>query len=153
MDLHPFRPDQPGSPSCTDCMMGPRHRNHIATTTTEPPPVTRITTRDGREAEAAFRDLWGTNGPRARVFYQLCIANHAGLTDDELMHRPDLADMPQNTVRPRRVELEQAGLVVRLTDADGKIVRRATTSGRAAQVWVISTAARRLIRSEAAAAS
>ena len=63
--------------------------------------------------------------------------------------RPDLAALSVNTIRPRRVELAQAGLVVKAT-RDGKVIKRDTSTGAPAQVWVVSAAAKALIRAELA---
>jgi hypothetical protein len=53
--------------------------------------------------------------------------------------------MPQSTIRPRRIDLETAGLIVRATDATNDNVKRPTASGGFAQVWVLGSMARRLL--------
>lgn len=52
-----------------------------------------------------------------------------GATDEEIQ---DELEMPQNTARPRRVELVRAGLVI----DSGR--SRPTKSGRMATVWVVN---------------
>jgi len=153
MQPHLFTPDSPGSTGCATCMMGERHRFHTPVTTREQVTPARVNARLDREVDAAFHELWGTNGPRARVLYQLVIANRAGATDDELTTNPELADLSENTIRPRRTELADAGLVVRLTRDDGALVKRTTRTGSKAQVWVISEACRRLIAADNARTS
>lgn len=62
----------------------------------------------------------------ARVLLVIRAACVDGVTDEEIVER---ARMAGNTVRPRRVELVQRGLVI---DSG---VRRPTRSGRKAVVW------------------
>lgn len=148
MQPHLFTPDGPGSTCCAHCMMGERHRFHTPVTTREAVTPARVTGRLDREVDAAFHELWGTEGPRARVLYQLVIANRAGATDDELTICPELANLSENTIRPRRTELAASGLVVKATTDRGLLVKRKTRTGSDAQVWVISEACRRLIAAD-----
>lgn len=77
-------------------------------------------------AKRSIRSVAGTM--RAKVFLQILKMGAFGATLEELER--DLA-MPGNTVRPRRQELEQRGLV----ENSGR--ERLTTSGRSAIVWVV----------------
>lgn len=61
-----------------------------------------------------------------------------GRTDDELFTR--LRGYSQSSIRPRRIELVDAGLVL----DSGR--SRTTRSGRAATVWVLADAARGQMR-------
>jgi hypothetical protein len=63
----------------------------------------------------------------AKLYYALLGMLPDGLTDEE---GQALLGMDGNTYRPRRVELQEAGLV-----ADGKLTRK-TKSKREAVVWV-----------------
>jgi predicted ArsR family transcriptional regulator len=65
---------------------------------------------------------------RARIFVYLVRRGNAGATLEEL---ESVLMLPGNTVRPRRLELEEKGLVA----DSGK--RRSTVSGRLAIVWVV----------------
>lgn len=96
-----------------------------------------------RAAAAAVRDSAATL--RQRVLDYLRSRGRQGATDEEIQ----LAlGMPGNTQRPRRQELERAGLVLPLRspgNAPGSApgdayVTRATRSGRQAQVWVAALA-------------
>jgi predicted transcriptional regulator len=64
---------------------------------------------------------------RAQVLSYLRTRGSIGCTDEEMQ---ELLGLPQNTQRPRRVELFQRGLII---DSG---VRRKTKSGRTAVVWV-----------------
>lgn len=64
---------------------------------------------------------------RLLVWVTIECAGEAGLTDEEIGERTGLAG---NTVRPRRLELEEGGLVC----DSGRT--RPTQSGRRATVWV-----------------
>lgn len=66
---------------------------------------------------------------RALVLRHLVAAGAAGAIDEEMQ---DALHMEGNTQRPRRRELEQAGLVI----DSGR--RRPTTKGKRATVWVVS---------------
>lgn len=150
--MHTFEAVEPGVNQCAVALCGlpEGNKRHTRVTIVRDHPTAVVATHLDREVAAAFHDLWGTEGPRAQVFYQVVIAGSAGVTDDELMHRPDLAGMPSNTVRPRRVELAQSGLIVRATAGPGKLIKRDTTTGTPAQVWVVSAAARSLARAAVA---
>lgn len=77
-------------------------------------------------AKRSIRSVAGTM--RAKVFIQILEQGTLGATLEEL--EGDLV-MPGNTLRPRRQELEQRGLVV---DSG---LKRPTTSGRMAIVWIV----------------
>jgi hypothetical protein len=80
-------------------------------------------------AHAAADAIAQTAGQlRAVVLSAIEKAGAAGATDEELQDR---LGMPANTQRPRRWELERAGLV----RDSGQ--RRPTKSGRNAVVWVV----------------
>lgn len=68
---------------------------------------------------------------RAKVFLHLLLAGEEGATIDEMERALEL---PGNTVRPRRVELEERGWVVDSTR------RRPTQTGKLAIVWVVPEA-------------
>jgi hypothetical protein len=63
---------------------------------------------------------------RRQVLVALVEAGHRGMTDDEMQRE---LSMQGSTQRPRRIELQAAGLVGDLGE------RRPTASGRAAVVW------------------
>jgi hypothetical protein len=63
---------------------------------------------------------------RARVLEAIRSAGRRGLTDEEI---EDALHLGGNTERPRRKELEEAGLILGSGD------RRDTSTGRAAIVW------------------
>lgn len=67
---------------------------------------------------------------REKVRQFLELRGKAGATDEEIQ---SALVMAANTERPRRRELEQAGIV---RDSG---MTRTTTSGRAATVWVLAT--------------
>lgn len=68
---------------------------------------------------------------RARVFMFILAKGETGATLEEM---EQALKMPGNTVRPRRVELEDRGLV---QDSGRK---RLTASGRSAIVWTVPPA-------------
>jgi hypothetical protein len=79
------------------------------------------------QVEAAERALPKSGTQRARVLGELKRAGRNGLTDEELAARLDLS---LNSVRPRRLELVEAMLVVSTER------RRPTQGGGPAIVWV-----------------
>lgn len=155
--MHQFTPVEPGVDQCAaphpytgiECGRPAANGTHIAVTV---PTATDEATRRLRavdslnRVEAAFHAIAKDDTtPMARVFCAIAAAGPRGITDNELYVHPDLAGMPQSTIRPRRVDLETAGLIVRATDATNDNVKRPTESGGYAQVWVIGSLARRLL--------
>lgn len=154
--MHDFIPVEPGINQCAavsptsgiECGLPQGHGSHVQITKA---PETEVTRRhraidDLNRTEAAFRSIeLDDTTPMARVFCAIACSGPRGTTDNELYANPDLAGMPQSTIRPRRIDLETAGLVVRATDATNDNVKRPTESGGFAQVWVLSTMARRLL--------
>jgi hypothetical protein len=85
-----------------------------------------ITTHDtSLAAAAAIRPTAATM--RGQVLAAIVAAGVDGRTDDELQRELGLQGSSQ---RPRRIELQQAGLIVQ----SGEV--RKTASGRSAVVWV-----------------
>lgn len=80
------------------------------------------------EAARLISGKAGTLREKVRQFLEL--RGKAGATDEEIQSGLVMA---ANTERPRRRELEQAGIV---RDSG---MTRTTTSGRAATVWVLAT--------------
>ena len=78
-----------------------------------------------REAAKAIYPKVGTL--RRRVYDFILMRDKYGATDFEIEHYENI---PGSTVRPRRRELELAGLIVATN------MRRLTASGRRAVVWV-----------------
>lgn len=154
--MHDFRPIEPGVNQCAavnpanqiECGLPAAHGTHVQVTKT---PETTVTRRHRaidsiNRTETAFHAIVkDESSPMARVFAAIAMAGARGATDNELYDHPDLAGMPQSTIRPRRVDLETAGLIVRATDAVNDHVKRPTASGGHAQVWVLGTMARRLL--------
>jgi hypothetical protein len=70
---------------------------------------------------------------RAVVFAYIHQRREVGATDDETSQALGLV---HNSVAPRRTELEDAGLVVKLFSDDGQRVRRKTRAGCNAGVYV-----------------
>ena len=155
--MHTFQPVEPGvnqcaavGPSGIECGLPSGHGTHVQAT--KPAPVDDTTRRHRaidslNRTEAAFHAIvTNEDSPMARVFFAICGADQrGGITDNELYVHPDLEGMPQSTIRPRRVDLETAGLIVRATDATNDNVKRRTSSGGFAQVWVVGSMARRLL--------
>lgn len=78
--------------------------------------------------EAAIAAEGSAGSLRRQVWSFLMERGASGATDEEIQ---TLEDIPANTERPRRRELEQAGLV----RDSGRT--RLTASGRKAVVWVV----------------
>lgn len=143
--MHVYSQAPDGTPTCTVCGLPPRNRIHHPTTPA-PAPAASAVARVVSDTSRVFNDLWDTTKPAARVLHRILTCGEGGVTDDELMRAPELADMPSNTVRPRRIDLAHAGLVVHATNSDGTVQRRSTSTGRPAQVWVASAECLRLVR-------
>ncbi len=79
----------------------------------------------------AAAEAYRERAPNARRRVYDLIASASGLTDEQIQ---ESLRMNPNTQRPRRVELERAGLV-----ADSGCTRK-TKSGMAAVVWVCTQA-------------
>ena len=84
-------------------------------------PETRETSK-----QAAIQALTKADSMRLVVWACICKAGDAGRTDAEIQ---EALSLDGNTERPRRRELEQAGLIK-------PAGTRRTASGRAAVVWV-----------------
>lgn len=82
---------------------------------------------------AAVQAYPATGTWRRRVLAAVARAGERGMTDEELQ---DALHLNPSTERPRRVELVEGGWV----EDSGR--RRRTRSGRAAAVWMLTTAAR-----------
>lgn len=82
------------------------------------------------------------NGNRNRrlVLEALRAASDLGLTRDEIA---EALGMSPNTVRPRVAELQQGGWVTQATDDEDRELTRATPSGRAAAVLVLTQIGRK----------
>lgn len=78
-------------------------------------------------SEMAARMLENPRSKRDQVYALIAAQGSYGITDETIS---SMTGMPLNTVRPRRVELVQMGLV---KDSG---LRRATRSRRAAVLWV-----------------
>ena len=78
--------------------------------------------------EAALKMAGKAGSLRRQIYYFLKERAGRGATDEEVQVG---LDMPGNTQRPRRCELEQAGLV------HDSGLRRKTTAGREAVVWEV----------------
>ena len=77
----------------------------------------------------AARGIRGRSGAlRARVFHYVLLRGEEGATLEEMELSLAIAG---NTVRPRRVELEERGFI----EDSGR--RRPTCSGKSAIVWII----------------
>lgn len=149
--MHDFEPVEPGVDQCDRCGLPNGHRNHTATTTVESPDFstrrrTVLAHNEAAAVEAAFRALCDDDTtPKALVFGVIALAGRAGATDDELYASPELAGLGQNTIRPRRIDLENEGLVEKAKDGANVLVKRATRTGGVAQVWVLTDKARQLM--------
>ena len=103
----------------------------------------------GSTSAAAAREIRGeAKTQRRQVLAYLIGRGQDGATDEEMQR--DL-EMPGNTQRPRRSELEQLRLIEAKVEhgfANDRhpegihSVTRMTSSGRQAQVWVVTTAGR-----------
>ena len=82
-------------------------------------------------SRAAAESMTTADTLRAAVYQFIKGKGGYGSTDEEAQN---FLNMPGSTQRPRRVELEMAGLV---RDSG---IRRATASGRRAVVWVVTEA-------------
>lgn len=87
--------------------------------------------RHSPTSRAAAEQIKPRVGPLHRQILDMLARGGAGATDEQMQC---ILNMPANTQRPRRRELQQAGLVV-----DSGITW-ATTSGRKAVVWMLATA-------------
>lgn len=96
----------------------------VATATERPPPAQRHSRTSVAAAHAIERKA---DTIRASIYRYLTLKGAEGATDEE--GQRDMA-ITGNTYRPRRVELQELGLV-----ADSKTTRR-TLSRREAVVWV-----------------
>lgn len=147
---HTFRPD-PDDPTWCEC--GLPARNTVAHT--DPPTVPDISEarnhadrplpapaqlHSATSVQAAMDMAPHLTGWQQKVLTVLAAAGLRGMTEEELIHRvdPDKA----NTIRPRRIELEKAGLVAKLRDQTGGEVTRRNRSGRSAAVYVATPAGR-----------
>lgn len=84
-------------------------------------------------SKAAAASVAETSGKdRSKVYRAIQLSGPMGMTDEELQLG---LGMNQNSERPRRVELVNAGLVC---DSEG---RRKTSRGRMAIVWIATPAA------------
>jgi hypothetical protein len=90
--------------------------------------------RHSPTSKAAAESIKPRVGPLHRLILDMLAMGGAGATDEQMQC---ILNMPANTQRPRRRELQQAGLVV-----DSGITW-ATTSGRKAVVWTLAPASGR----------
>lgn len=155
--MHHFRPIEPGVDQCTElhpesrieCGKPAAHDTHVKVTRAPEDETSRRrrAINDTNKVEAAFAALVkDETSPMTRVFCAIAMAGTNGATDNELYVHPDLAGMPQSTIRPRRIDLQTAGLVTQATDAVNDHVRRPTGTGGTAQVWVLTDLAVVLLR-------
>jgi hypothetical protein len=79
-------------------------------------------------ADAAFSVKPKANALREKVFEMIKAYSLTGISDQQLSL---VLEMPENTVRPRRIELQKEGRIVSAGTRPNK-------SGRGANVWVIS---------------
>lgn len=149
--MHDFDPVEAGVDQCSTCGLAAANRRHTTATPVEQPDFssrrrTLIAHNDAARTEAAFRAIYDDDmSPMARVFGVIALAGRAGMTDDELYVSPDLDGLGQNTIRPRRIDLETDGLVRKATDGANCLVKRRTANGGHAQVWVLTDKARQLL--------
>lgn len=154
--MHQFQPVEPGVDQCTaahpesgmECGRPSTHPTHVqvARAPEDETSRRRRAINTANKVDAAFAALVkDETSPMTRVFCAVATSGAAGRTDNELYVHPDLAGMPQSTIRPRRIDLETAGLVTRATDSVNDHVRRPTGTGGTAQVWVLTDVARRLL--------
>lgn len=78
--------------------------------------------------EAAQKALGGSGSQRRRVFDVIRVCKERGATDNEIA---EALDLDGNSVRPRRKELEEMGMIRN----SGKT--RNTRSGSNAIIWVL----------------
>lgn len=98
-------------------------------------PMYRATDPD-TSRDAAALALQSASAHRQLAARALLAAGPDGLTDFQLA---DVTGLAQTSVGKRRHDLQRAGLVFPLLDADGKQVRRPTPSGATAGVYVHAT--------------
>ena len=103
-----------------------RHNSPIALL--EQPAVKIAHNARHTSVQAAFSALPRTGTQRARVLEAIKWAGSNGLTDEEI---GEATGLPANSVRPRRLELLELGLI---EEPPGKL--RHTRTGHTAQVWV-----------------
>ena len=102
----------------------------VRTTATTPSEPSAPFVRQSPESRKAAREIEPLRSRlRREVLRCIAAADGRGLTDEEIA---TTLGMPQNTARPRRIELVAATLVA----DSGR--RRPTASGCAAAVWVLS---------------
>jgi hypothetical protein len=86
-------------------------------------------------SQAAAAKIAPTAGTlRAAVLAFITARGTAGATDEEMQLQ---IPMNPSTQRPRRQELQEAGLIRQKYDAASNAVTRETKSGRKAVVWVV----------------
>lgn len=149
--MHDFEAIEPGVPQCAHCGLPPTNGRHPQDTTAPPARVEPIKAlpADDQRAIAAFREMWGGNTPKAQVFCELAVCQDGGATDDELYAKPHLSHLGPNTIRPRRLDLANDGLIQRVKDEQGRVVTRQTANGGQGAVWVLTPLALRLLAAEA----
>ncbi len=132
-------------PQCRHCGLPKEHRNHPQPTR-GPAPSTRSQSAPDRRRAAPIVDAeWDSDSNLGRVLAVIAARGAAGATDDELFHDAALDGMSPNTIRPRRVDLKDAGLVELVTNEKGEPVTRPTSSGRGARAWRLTVVGERLV--------
>lgn len=142
---HAYVPDEDGL-GCVHCGLPERNRFHSPARLdpVAPAPATPVVHADqaATSIDAAMCMDWMRSGAvKALVYRAVAAAGPTGLTDDELMHTPALAEKNPNTVRPRRIDLAREGVIVEARDGLGNPVTRTTRGGAEATVWILSGAA------------
>lgn len=146
---HPYTGDEFGY--CTVCGLPEKNRHHAPTPEAAGAgPARPVVTPHQRDTsiDAALRS-WQTNPTIRGIVFRALVFAKNGLTDDELFGMAALKDKNPNTIRPRRIELAQAGLIEPLV-RDGKPVTRATKGGSPATVWTLTDRARAAVQGYAA---
>lgn len=154
--MHDFRAVDPGVDQCAavnpanqmECGLPLGHGTHVQITKAPEDETSRRrrAINTSNKVQTAFAAIVkDEDSPMARVFCAIAAAGAKGATDNELYVHADLEGMPQSTVRPRRIDLQTAGLVTQACDAVNDHVRRPTGTGGTAQVWVLTDTARVLL--------
>lgn len=91
-------------------------------------PATYATSAEAADAAAALKAQ-----QRARVFAAIRAAGAEGRTDDELQ---TALSLDGSSERPRRWELWRLSQIAIARDADGQAIKRPTSRGRRAVVWI-----------------
>ena len=149
MTTHQYLPDPDDALSCARCFL-PRGNARHGDGPSVPDISEPRTRHEGLPAPAQMHSVTSVqaaidmapslNERQHVVLKQFREVGMRGLTDEELIHRVDPAN--PNGVRPRRVELERAGLVAKRLDNHGHDLQRKNRSGRRAVVYAITPAGR-----------